>query len=216
LTAQPNPVEQPTTIPLTGMRGAVAHAMTASLQTTAQFTLQRRVRSAGVEAVRDTPERRYSVNDVLLVTVARVLGNHRLLNATLVDDELRLASTVNLGMAVALADGLVVPVIHGADELTAPQLAVAARDLATKARERKLTARDIADGTFTVTNLGGYGIDGFTPILNTPQVGILGVGRIYDGQLTLSLTIDHRAVDGAPGALFLADLAEALESATPL
>jgi pyruvate dehydrogenase E2 component (dihydrolipoamide acetyltransferase) len=199
-------------IPLTGMRGAVARAMMDSLLQTAQFTLHRRIDATGIEEFRKASDKQYSVNDVVLVAASRILLRYPYLNATLTDDVIRQWPVVNLGMAVALSEGLVVPVIHSADQATPQQIATTARDLAARARSRKLTTRDISDGTFTVTNLGAYGVDGFTPIVNPPQVGILGVGRIHRGELTLSLTVDHRAVDGAPAARYLAELSEAIEA----
>jgi pyruvate dehydrogenase E2 component (dihydrolipoamide acetyltransferase) len=130
--------------------------------------------------------------------------------------------TVHIGVAVALDEGLVVPVIRDADRKTVQEIAEVSRALVDKARAGTHGVDDVRGGIFTITNLGMYGIDAFTPIINQPQVAILGVGRIiekpavHDGQIairslmTLSLTFDHRIVDGAPAAAFLHDVAERL------
>jgi len=199
-----------------GMRGAVARGMHASLQTTAQLTLQRTAPVDTITALRsgEHPGKRPSVNDVVLYAVSRVLTRHPLVNATVEDDMITRWAPVHLGMAVALPDGLVVPVIHDAHRLSLAELGERALDLGERAKTGKVSMKEMSGGTFTVTNLGGLGIDLFTPILNPPQVAILGVGRVKDGEIGLSLTIDHRALDGAPGALFLAELAEVLGDPT--
>lgn len=196
--------------PLRGMRKAIAQSMTQSLREMAQLTLQRTVEVGAVEALRAQRPGELSVNDLMLTAVTRVLGEHPEVNATLEDGVIKAWAPVNLGVAVALDAGLVVPVIKGAERLTAAEIRAEARRLAERARGGELAIADISEGTFTVTNLGALGIDFFTPIVNPPQVAILGVGRIRDGEVGLSLTIDHRALDGAPGARFLAALAAAL------
>src|SRR5438552_27429 len=129
---------------------------------------------------------------------------------------------ISVGVAVALDEGLIVPVIHHTDKKSLKEIAQEARSLAEKARAGKLALEEVSGGTFTVSNLGMYGVDGFTPILNTPQTGILGVGRIiekpaiYHGEiakramLVLSLTFDHRVIDGAPAGAFLQTVADLL------
>ena len=141
-----------------------------------------------------------------------------------VDDAIVPADAAHGGMAVALDEGLVVPVIRDAAAKGLKALASESATLAERARAGALTLADVQGGTFTVTSLGMYGVDGFTPILNAPQTGILGVGRIYDGVawqgdvpvrrrcLRLSLTWDHRVLDGAPAAQFLADVRDSLEA----
>jgi len=131
---------------------------------------------------------------------------------------------VNLGMAVALAEGLAVPVIRNAAARSLADMAQQVRELAAAARQQSLPPKAYQGGSFTVTNLGATGIDWFTPILNPPQVGILGIGRtldtpvVRDGQIvmapmmSMTLVFDHRAVDGHPAALFLADLRKRLEA----
>jgi pyruvate dehydrogenase E2 component (dihydrolipoamide acetyltransferase) len=196
--------------PLRGMRGAIAQTMTLSLREMAQLTLQRRVDVTAVEELRAQRPGELSVNDVMLCAVTRVLGEFPQVNATLEDGTIKSWAAVNLGVAVALDDGLVVPVVKGAERLTAQEIGTETRRLAGLARGGELAMADLSGGTFTVTNLGALGIDFFTPIVNPPQVAILGVGRIRESEIGLSLTIDHRALDGAPGAQFLAALAEAL------
>ena len=131
--------------------------------------------------------------------------------------------TVHIGIAVALDEGLIVPKLRHAEAKDLMQIAVEARALAKKAREGALNIEDVTDGTFTITNVGMLGMDGFTPVLNPPETGILGVGRViekpavFEGEIairhmmTLSLTVDHRIVDGAPGAQFLQTLVTLLE-----
>ena len=197
-------------VPLRGMRGVIAQTMTQSLREMAQLTLHREVDVTAIEELRARRPGELSVNDVMLAAVTRVLGEHPNVNATLEEGTIKEWATVNLGVAVAVDAGLVVPVIKDAQDLSPEQIAAEVRRLAGLAREGQLAIADISDGTFTVTNLGAFGIDYFTPIVNPPQVAILGVGRVRDGATTLSLTIDHRALDGAPGAEFLAALADAL------
>jgi len=131
---------------------------------------------------------------------------------------------INVGMAVALPEGLVVPVVRNVDQLPIKELARETSRLAIAAREGTLGLDDYAGGTFTVTALGMYGVDSFTPIINQPQTGIMGVNRIFDGvewngekpvktkKMNLSLTWDHRAVDGAPAAEYLVEVRNLLQS----
>jgi pyruvate dehydrogenase E2 component (dihydrolipoamide acetyltransferase) len=201
-------------VPLDGMRAVIARTMTQSLREMAQLTLHRQVETEQLVRYRESfdADSRPSFNDLVLSAVARTLLHHPSLNATLEADTISRWKHVHLGMAVAVDAGLVVPVIRNADTLSLPELRAEAARLGLAARDGKLRMPDIQGGTFTVSNLGGFGIDGFTPIVNPPQVAILGVGRIGDPSMTLSLTIDHRALDGVPGARFLQDLADALES----
>lgn len=123
------------------------------------------------------------------------------------DDGLWLPDHINIAFAVDTDAGLMAPVIRDVDQLSLEQVVERSRELIEKARANKLTADDQRDATFTITNLGMYGIDAFTPIITLPQCAVLGIGRIADGALTLSLTFDHRIVDGAPAARFLQTLA---------
>ncbi|MCH6472611.1 2-oxo acid dehydrogenase subunit E2 [Sinomonas terrae] len=166
-----------------------------------------------------------TVTDAILAACARALTDHPSLNAHYGDETVTTFAHVNLGMAVDTGAGLVVPVIKDAGDLDMAGIAAARRDLAARAREGRLSMADVTEGTFTVSNLGMMGIDYFDAILNVPQVAILAVGatrqehvRDEDGTLCwrprarLTLTCDHRAVDGATGARFLTGIREHLET----
>jgi pyruvate dehydrogenase E2 component (dihydrolipoamide acetyltransferase) len=201
-------------VPVDGMRAVIARRMTQSLHEMAQLTLHRRVIATELSGFRASFAEDVcpSVNDVVLAVVARTLARHPALNATLEADIISRWRPVHLGVAVAVEGGLVVPVIRNADRLPLANLREEAARVASLARAGRLTFADLRDGTFTVTNLGQFGVDGFTPIINAPQVAILGVGRVTGESMMLSLTIDHRAVDGVPAAQFLADLAAVFEN----
>ncbi|MDE0613722.1 MAG: dihydrolipoamide acetyltransferase family protein [bacterium] len=212
-----------TTVPLTGMRRAIASRMHESIQSMAQLTLTRQIDATELIAHQQALKAEgsgVSVTDLVLKAVAVALASHPALNARLEDDVITQHSRIDLGVAVALDDGLIVPVVRDAGTKSLAELSAEVRDLAERVRTKSAKPDDVSGSTFTVTNLGAYGIDGFTPIINPPEVAILGVGRaaevpIRDGDnvawrqmITFSLTIDHRAVDGAPGAQFLQSLAE--------
>src|SRR5262245_20885737 len=156
-----------------------------------------------------------TVNDVLTRLVASALMRHRPVNAQFVEGEIRRYPTANVGIAVATPNGLVVPVVRDAQAKSVQDVAVVRADLVGRAREGKLQLQDLEDGTFTISNLGMYGIDQFVAVLNPPQVAILAVGSIEDRPivvdgdlvvapaLTMTLTCDHRAIDGSEGAEFL-------------
>ena len=160
-------------------------------------------------------ETKPTVNDVLTRLVAAALMRHRAVNAQFVGGEIHRYPTANVGIAVATPNGLVVPVIRGADRMSVAQIAAARGDLVARAREGKLQLQDLEGGTFTISNLGMYGVEQFIAVLNPPQVAILAVGSIeekplvVDGELlvapalTVTLTCDHRAIDGSEGAEFL-------------
>lgn len=164
-----------------------------------------------------------SVNDCILYATARALQRFPALNSSFVGDAITVHEAIHLGMAVALDDGLVVPVIHDADRCSLPDLTARTRELVERAQHKKLLPRDYEDGTFTVSNLGVFGVDSFTAIINPPQCAILAVGRIAprvvadDGMyaikplLTATLSADHRIVDGALAARFLQQIKETLE-----
>ncbi|MDL5205745.1 2-oxo acid dehydrogenase subunit E2 [Streptomyces sp. ALI-76-A] len=210
-------------IPLTGMRGTIARRMHASLQEMAQLTHGYEVRMDAVVALRTQLKREWadddlpvpSLNDFLMKAAALGLREHPLLNAGVFEDGVHLYEGVHLGFAVAVPGGLLVPVIEDAAELSLPGMALRSRELADNARSGRISPALLEGGTFTVTSLGGYGVDFFTPVINPGNVAILGVGRLRDGVewvddqprrtqvLTLSLTFDHRAVDGAPAAEYL-------------
>lgn len=162
-------------------------------------------------------------NDMILFAVSRVLKNHKDLNAHFLDDKMRYFNSVNLGMAVDTPRGLLVPTIFGADKMTLNELAVAAKDLAKQAQEGTISPDYLTGATFTISNLGAFGVEHFTPVINPPQTGILGVNNIQtrvkmvDGEMKpyqamgLSLTYDHRALDGAPASRFLQEMCKAME-----
>lgn len=216
---------------LSPARRTIASRMSAGAHEAAPVTLVRRIDAANLVGLRrqlqaassgDSPPPSYT--DLIVKLAAVALGRHPRLNALWTDDGVWLADAVDLGIAVDTPHGLVVPVVRNVPNLTLRELAAASRDLAGRARERRLSVEEQSGGTFTVTNLGMFGVDAFTPILNPPQVAILGVGRIVrepivqadrlavGESLTLSLTFDHRALDGADAARFLADLALGLEN----
>lgn len=212
--------------PLRGMRKSIAERMLRSLQSTAQLTIFAEADVTAMVARRQRLATEFALTytDLLIEAVAKALRVHRRLNATASADAVQEHDSVDVGMAVALDDGLIVPIIRSADTKSLRQIAVESQRLAEQARNGTLSVDDVGGGTFTITNLGMYGIDSFTPILHTPQVAILGVGRIVEkpavhaGQivpramLTLSLTFDHRIVDGAPAAAFLRQVVETLQT----
>nr|WP_272875478.1 2-oxo acid dehydrogenase subunit E2 [Streptomyces caniscabiei] len=217
-------------LPLTGMRGTIARRMHASLQEMAQLTHGYEVRMDAVVTLRDRLKEEWAdsglpvpgLNDFLLKAAALALREHPLLNATVREDGVHLLDDIHLGFAVAVPGGLMVPVIEDAGALPLPEIARRSRALAEAAREGRISPAQLEGATFTVTSLGGYGVDFFTPVINPGNVAILGVGRLRDGVewsddrplrtrvLTLSLTFDHRAVDGAPAAEYLRTVAELL------
>lgn len=218
----------PLRIPLKGLRGSIARNMSAGWQaprvamaidvdmTRCQALRKTLQAEAGAEKITATP--------ILLRALALNLTAHPRLNALMREDGIEPMANINLGVAVSLDEGLAVPVIRDADKKSVIELAAETRELATAARAGKLAPKAYQGGTFTVSNLGMTGIDWFTPILNPPQVGIVGISSVSDravvraGTLaiapmtTLTLVFDHRAVDGYPGARFLADLKRLLES----
>lgn len=167
---------------------------------------------------------RLTYTDLIVKAVARALQDFPLLNATLQDDQIIIHPDINVGVAVAVEDGLLVPVLKGADRKTVGQISQELRELADRARAGKSTPDDLSGGTFTVTNLGAYDVELFNPVLVPGQTGILGVGRIAEkpaireGQvvarhlMNLCLTFDHRVLDGAPAARFLQRVKQLLES----
>lgn len=229
LGALEGPEALPKTIPFTGMRESIAEQMTQSLRSMAQLTITATVDVTELKRTREALierwDRKISYTDLLIKAVAAGLKEHPMLGAQLDEDagEIALPEAINIGVAVALEEGLMVPVIHNADQMTLPEISDKIQDLAQHARASELSVDEVSGGVFTVTNLGMYGVDAFTPIIRPPEVAILGVGRIaeeltlIDGQvaarskMVLSLTIDHRVVDGAPGAAFLETIRQLLE-----
>jgi pyruvate dehydrogenase E2 component (dihydrolipoamide acetyltransferase) len=220
----------PTSIPFTGMRKAVADNMYASLQQTAQLTTFTEVDVTEMVGFRDIIREEYkkddiriSYNDIIILAVSRALKRYPIMNSTLVEDEILLHDSVNMGIAVALDDGLIVPVLRDADKKGLLQIAKETRILAGNARKGNLSMDEVTGGTFTISNVSMFQVDGLTPILKPPETGILGIGRVkekpavYKGEIAirsmmfLSLTFDHRVVDGAPANAFLETAARYLE-----
>lgn len=210
------------TIPLTGMRGTIAKRMSASasaalvtLNTTGDVTeavaIQRRLTR---EWRRSRVRPQYQ--DLAIAATVKALGDHPLANAHITDTEVKIYDTINLGFALAVPDGLVVPVIRDAETKSPLELAMAVRDLVRKSKSNELRVAELTGSTFSLTNLSTYDVENFTPLINPPEVGILGVGRVVQqpavsksGEIEVrsvgyfSLTFDHRAWDGAPAAEFL-------------
>jgi pyruvate dehydrogenase E2 component (dihydrolipoamide acetyltransferase) len=223
------PAAEPEDVPLTTVRKTIARRLTEAWQApvfqismSADMTRAQEVRERLVERVREG-EAKPTVSDVLTKACAAALMRHREVNAHYVEETVRRFPTADVGMAVATDRGLLVPVIRGADRLTLAEIANARADLVARAREAKLQQTDLEGGTFTVSNLGMYGVDQFVAVLNPPQVAILAVGAIeerpvvVDGDfeikpmMSLTLTCDHRAIDGAVAAEFLGTVRELLE-----
>lgn len=218
------------TIKLTGMRGTIARRMTESARAPTVTLNTHADVTAAIEAQRELlkawrSERiRPQYQDLVLAAVARALKEVPQANAHLVGDEIRILEQVNLGVAVALPEGLVVPVIQDAGSKSPVEIAKEVRELARAAKDGSLSVDQMSGGTFSVTNLGAYDIEAFDPLLNPPEIGILGLGRVeerpavVDGEIVvrsighLSLTFDHRAWDGAPAAEFLQKVVSHLKS----
>ena len=215
-------------VPLTGVRRTIANRMLQSTLTMAQVTLTTEADVTDGMRLREglsrhLPEGGISPLHLVIKATARALKEHPRMNAIQKENEVELVEEINLGLAVALDEGLIVPTVRRADQKTLAEIASEARDLAEKAREGTASYDEVTGGTFTITNLGTYDIDAFTPIINPPQVGILGVGRVADkaavhqgeiarrSMMFLSLTFDHRVIDGAPAAEFLKTVKTHLE-----
>ena len=221
----------PDEIPLSGIRKVIFDRMGQSWREAARVTLfadadvteMIRLRQAKAAEWEHRFGIKSSYSDLIHMAVARALREEPRINCRLDGQAVRIRKEVNLAFAVDLGEGLVAAVIRDADKKSLGDLAKAARDLADRARSGRLTPDDMADGTFTVTNLGTVGVEYFTPIINPPQAGILGVGKIMEkpvvlnggihirSMMTLSLVFDHRLIDGATAARFLAKVKDLLE-----
>ncbi|MFA5026446.1 MAG: dihydrolipoamide acetyltransferase family protein [Candidatus Methylomirabilota bacterium] len=224
----------PETIPLTGIRKVIFDRMGQSWREVARVTMFAEADVTALVRLRQAKgaewERRFglkpSFSDLIHMAVARTLRAEPRINCRLEGQSVRICREVNLAFAVDLGEGLVAAVIRDADARSLPELARTARELAERARSGRLSPDDMAGATFTVSNLGGLGVEGFTPIVNPPEAGILGVGKIQEkpvvkdggihicSMLTLSLVFDHRLIDGAPAAKFLAAVKACLEQPT--
>ncbi len=221
------------TMPLRGMRGAIAENMQRSLATSAQLTLMGEIDAAELVKLRETLTGqeaslgvRVTYTDIFVFVIARLLHDHPLINSSIAGGEIKLWDDVNVGVAVALDDGLIVPVVRGADRKSVVEISREVKALAEKARTGKLIPDDIAGGTFTITNLGALG-GGYrfeTVIINPPESAILGTGGISDrvvarnGQvvirpvLTYYFTYDHRVITGSVAASFIQALTRVIEN----
>jgi pyruvate dehydrogenase E2 component (dihydrolipoamide acetyltransferase) len=211
------------TLPLGRVRRVMAQTMRESVERAALSQVTRQMDLTALQAARRALPNRVSLNVYLLAAVARTLTRHPLLNAELVGEQVLVYEPVNLGMAVAVPDGLIVAVVRDAHRKSLAELAAEAEALAARARGGKLAYADIEGGTFTVSNLGMLGVDGGFPLPRPPEGAILLVGRceprpaVVDGALVIreqawfSLTFDHRFIDGAAGAAFLKDLDDTLD-----
>jgi len=220
--------ETKTMVPLRGMRAMIADKMVKSLQEAAQLTHHATCDVSALlarkQALADQGEK-ISIEDLLMHTVISVLRRHTDINGTVADKAIHLSETVDLCVAIALPGNLLVaPAIFEADQMDVTQLRTARQDLASRAKTNKLSITEMTSGTFTISNLGLTRVESFTPILNTPQIGILGIGCIretavrsedslvWKPYMSLSLTFDHRAIDGGPAAAFLSDLCKTIEA----
>lgn len=218
-------------IPLVGMRRTIAQRMQTSFQEAPHMTFRAEIDATAMQALRDrlhaglsAEQPRVSMTAILLKACAWALRRNPRMNARLSEDRILVLSDVNVGIAVALEDGLIVPVVHHADVKGILELAAEVTAVSSRARDGKLRSQDLIGGTFTISNLGMFGVDSFTAIINPPETGILAVGRIVRRlvvmsdddvairpMMTITLSADHRTVDGAIAAHFLNDLRSALE-----
>jgi pyruvate dehydrogenase E2 component (dihydrolipoamide acetyltransferase) len=217
---------------LEGMRRTIADRMQSSWQTIPHITFNVEIDMSRAAAMREGFNSRVgavpgiSLTAVLVKACAAALREHPLLNSYTRGDDLLVIPEVNIGVAVSLEEGLIVPVVRRADTRSLREIAGEINDLSRRARERALRPEDVVEGTFTLSNLGMFGVDSFTAIINPPQVAILATGRItkrfrmdeagspaWRDVLTATLSADHRAVDGAYAARFLATLRGILETA---
>lgn len=227
--ASANGIPAGTTIPVTRHRRTVADRMAYSSQNTAPVTLTTRIDATNLVSLRQQFKTAGgatvpSYTDIIVKLLGIALTEHPLLMAQWAGDQLVIPEMINIGLAVDTDAGLLVPVICDVTSTSLPDLSAESARLIALARAGKLKADDMQGGVFTVTNLGSFGIDAFTPIINSPETAILGLGRIRRepavvdnqivprDQMTLSLTFDHRIVDGAPAARFLQTVSQALET----
>jgi pyruvate dehydrogenase E2 component (dihydrolipoamide acetyltransferase) len=223
-----------TSVPLVGKRKRIAERLTASYQSTPHIYLTVEVDMTSSESARKQinmlaekeGQPAISVTAFLVKMVTWALGRHPYLNASLQDDKILLSEDANIGIATAIDDGLIVPVIHSANNLSLREINTQLRYLTNQARTGALTAEEVTGGTFTISNLGMFGIGSFTAIINPPQSAILAVGGLVRKpvvvdendtiavrpMMNLTLGADHRVVDGAVAASFLADLVTVLET----
>ena len=214
-------------VPMNGMRKAIARNMLNSVQTSPTVTMNLSVDMTAMKAYREqlkSQEIKVSYTDLLVKFVSKALLEYPLVNCSVEDNKIRYKHYVNMGVAVALDNGLLVPNIPDSDKKSLTEISAEVKELAKQAREGSLPMDRLKGGTFTITNLGMYGVESFTPIINQPEVAILGVTTIEDRavvrggeivirpMMTLSLTVDHRVIDGSVGASFLQRVKNLLEN----
>lgn len=219
-------------VTLSGMRKVIARRMMESLQTSAQLTITMKADITElnelIEKASEMTEKKtgnkLTVTDFICRAAVLALKEHPVMNSALINDEIHYHDRIDLGIAVAVEKGLVVPVIRDAEKCSVSDLSQQVKELAEKARSGKLTHEEMQGSTFSISNLGASGVEFFTPILNPPETGILGVGMaedtpVFSGDeikrrtiLPLSLSFDHRVVDGVPAAAFLRTIKEYLEN----
>jgi len=219
-------------VPLPNIRKVIAKSMHASLSEMAQLTHSFSFDATQIMAyrkiVKENAEKlglaNITFNDIILYAVSRVILNHKDMNAHFLGDKMRYFTDVNLGMAVDTPRGLLVPTIFGANKMSLNEISIAAKDLAKQAQEGTISPDLLTGASFTISNLGTFGVEHFTPVINPPQTGILGVNNIQtklkmvDGEavpyqaMGISLTYDHRALDGAPASRFAQELCKTLEN----
>jgi pyruvate dehydrogenase E2 component (dihydrolipoamide acetyltransferase) len=221
------PAGEVESIPLTNIRKTIARRLTAAWQAPVfQLTVSADMTRANELVARSrelNPDVRVTVTDLLAKVSAQALMRHREVNVQYTEDALLKFPTANVGIAVAAPQGLIVPVIHSVERLSLAEVGSARTDIVGRARENKLTTQDLENGTFTISNLGMFGIEQFVAVINPPQAAILAVGATLDTpvarngavevrpMMTMTLTVDHRAVDGAAGADFLRTVKQFLE-----
>lgn len=216
-------------VPLTQIRKTIAKRLAQSIGPVPTFYLTTDVDMTRAAEARDAlnalgSEGKVSFNDIVIKATALALRQHRACNAWWQDDHIRYWNEVHIAMAVAVEDGLITPVIRDADQKSLREIGTEARDLAARSRDRRLRPEEYTGGTFSVSNLGMFGIDDFTAIINPPEAGIIAVGRItqkvvvLDGapvvrpRMRITMSCDHRVIDGATGARFLQTLRTLLEN----
>ncbi|HHV81712.1 TPA: 2-oxo acid dehydrogenase subunit E2 [bacterium] len=236
VTTQPPPVSTPVVEvtplskeePISSVRREIASKLSKSYREAVHITLEFSADVTGIVEIRERLKEKAeknklpvpTFNDIFVRIVSLVLKDYPTLNANFDGEKLTIFNTVNMGVAVAVKEGLLVPVAKEAEKKNVFEIAKITGDLVNRTREGKILPDELSGGTFTITNLGMFGIDFFTPIINPPQVAILGIGRIKEvlkpgnavvSEVVLSLSVDHRVVDGAPAARFLKDIGEALK-----
>jgi pyruvate dehydrogenase E2 component (dihydrolipoamide acetyltransferase) len=232
------PVAKPSErfIPLRGIRKIIAQRMTESFQNIPHFYLSLEVDMTTLQDLRERLKEevekrakvRLTITDILVKIAASALKENPIINSRIEGDQIHLVEEIHVGVAIALEDGLIVPVVRHADKKSLTDIAITLRELTQRAKEGKLSLEDVGGGTFTLSNMGMLGIDKFNPIINPPECSILGVGRtvekpvVHEGEIKirpmawLTLSSDHRIVDGAAAALFLNHIKKWIEHPTLL